>query len=189
MPQYIILIMCIYILAATGMLRDPCRTVGIKGFELCYVLLCTLALSIFQLKIGMEASINLGAVVLAFMPGSMMRRGEGTAGIGTVMLMSIVIALLRGSEKMYGADSGLLSGFMAGATAFILADSPASAAFAAGGIPVVAAVMEAFISLAFSGYVSIEIGHDAIVAQLIALVMSGVILWIRSLMAERADAE
>lgn len=189
MPQYIALIICAYILIASGVLTGPCRAMGISRFKLSYALLCTLALSIFQLRVGVEANINLGAVALAFMPGLMVGKGEDAAGIGTVMLVSVMIALLKYSGEMYGAGSGLLCGLMAGATGLVLSDSPAAAAFAAGGIPLVTAVLEAFIWLTVSGYASVEIGHDTIAAQMIALGMSFAILWVHGFCAEGADAE
>lgn len=191
MPEYIAIIICIYILAFTGALKRPCAAMGISTFEACYILLCAFALSVFQLRIGVEISINLGAAAVVVLPGIvMMRKGmDSSAGIGAVLLISIIIALLKHGGGMYGADSGLLCGLMAGTTAFIYRDGPCSAICAAGGIPLIASVAEAALSLVFSGFTAIEIGHDIIAAQLIAISMSAVIIWIYSLLPERAGAE
>lgn len=190
MPEYIAIIICIYILAAVGAMKGPCKAMGISLFEVCYVLICTLALSIFQLRIGVEISINLGAAVLICLPGLMMRKDSGkVSGVGAVMLISTVIALLKQSGALYGADNGLLCGLMAGTSAFILWDSPSCAACSAGSIPIITSVLGSFLSLVVSGYASVEIGHDIIVAQLIALSICAVIIWIHSLIPERAPTE
>lgn len=190
MPEYIAIIICVYILALTGALKRPCAAMGISLMKACYIMACVLALSIFQLGIGMEISINLGALVLAFMPGLMMRKtAEDSAGIGAVVLISAAVALLKHSGELYGADSGLLCGLMAGMSAFIYGYNPSAAAYAAGTIPLITAALETFLTLIFSGYASVEIGHDIIAAQLTALGISMVIIWIHSLLPKRAGAE
>ncbi len=190
MPEYIAIIICVYILALTGALKRPFGAMGISLFEVCYTLLCVLALSIFTLRIGVEVSINLGAAVLVFLPGLMAGKGNGgSAGAGAVALISMVIALLKYSGGLYGAASGLLCGLMAGTSAFIYADSPCSAACAAGGIPVITAAVESVLYLVFSGYSTVEIGCEIIAAQLIALSICTIIIWIYSLLPERAGTE
>lgn len=190
MPEYIAIIICIYILAFTGVLKGPCGAMGISIFQLCYVLLCVISLSIFQLGIGVEISINLGAAVLAFMPGLMIEKEKGdSAGVGAVMMISMTIALLKYSGELYGIDSGLLCGLMAGASAFVYAACPSAALYAAGGIPIVSAALESFVALVFSGYAAVEIGHETITAQLIATCMCTVIIWINSLLFHRAGTE
>jgi len=190
MPEYIAIIICILILAATGGLKGPCEAAGIKQFGVCYTLLCALALSVFQLRIGVEVSINLGAAALVFLPGALMKKDGGScAGIGAVMLISAVIALLKLSGGLYGADNGLLCGLMAGASTMILWKTPASAACAAGGIPVITAVMDCMFGILFTGYARVEIGHDTIAAQLIGMCICIGIIWIQSLASQRASAE
>ena len=191
MPEYIAIIICVCILALTGALKRPCSAMGISVFEACYTLFCVLALSIFQLGIGVEVSINLGAAAMAVLPGFIMKqdRKESSAGIGAVMLISIITALLKRNAGMYGIDNGMLCGLMAGASAFVYWDSPCAAVCAAGGIPLITTGTEAALSLVFSGYTSVEIGHDTIAAQLIAVSISVVIIWVHSLLPERAKAE
>lgn len=190
MPEYIAIIICVYILALTGSLKGPCAAMGISLMEACYIMICVLALSVFQLRIGMEISINLGAIVLAFMPGTMMRKtGDDSAGIGAVMLIAAAVALMKHSGEMYGAESGLLCGLMAGMAAFVYADNPSAAAYAAGSIPLITSAMETVITLVFSGYASVEMGHDIIAAQLTAISISTVIIWIHSLLPRQAGAE
>ena len=109
------------------------QAMGISLMEACYIMMCVIALSVFQLRIGMEISINLGAIVLAFMPGTIMRKtGDDSAGIGAVMLIAAAVALMKHSGEMVGADSGLLCGLMAGMSGFVYGDSPSAAAYAAG---------------------------------------------------------
>lgn len=190
MPEYIVIIICIYILALTGILKRPCASMGITLIKTCYVLICVLALSIFQLRIGMEISINLASLVLLFMPGMLTKKTDAdSAGIGAIMLISAVAALLKHSGEFYGADSGLLCGLMAGMSAFIYADNPSAAAYAAGSIPLITAAMNAVIALIVSGYASIEIGHDTVAAQLTALCISVVIICIRNLLPKQAETE
>ena len=190
MPEYIAIIICVYILALIGALKRPCAAMGISLMEACYVLMCVMALSVFRLGIGMEISINLGAAVLAFMPGMMMQKtGADTAGIGAVMLISAAVALMKHSGEMYGVESGLLCGLMAGMAAFVYADNPSAAAYAAGSIPLITSAMETVITLVFSGYASVEMGHDVLLAQLTAVSISTVIIWIHSLLPRQAGAE
>ena len=190
MPEYIAIIICVYILALIGALKRPCAAMGISLMEACYVLMCVMALSVFRLGIGMEISINLGAAVLAFMPGMMMRKtGADTAGIGAVMLISAAVALMKHSGEMFGTDSGLLCGLMAGMSGFVYGESPSAAAYAAGSIPLITAALDTLITLAISGYASVEIGHDVIAAQLTAISISTVIIWIHSLLPRQAGAE
>jgi len=191
MPEYIALIICVYILALTGALKRPCAAMGISAFEACYILLCALALSIFQLRVGVEVSINLGAAAMAVLPGIIMKHDgkDSPAGIGTVMLISMITALLKHNGGVYGADNGMLCGLMAGASAFVYGGSPCAAVCAAGGIPLITAGVGSLLSLVFSGYTAFEIGHDTIAAQLIAVSISVVIIWVHSLLPERAKAE
>ena len=190
MPEYIAIIICVYILALTGLIKRPCAAMGITLMEACYILMCVIALSVFQLRIGMEVSINLGALVLAFMPGTMMRKtGIDSAGIGAVMLISVAVALMKHSGEMFGADSGLLCGLMAGMSGFVYGDSPSAAAYAAGSIPLITAALDTIITLVISGYASVEIGHDVIAAQLTAISISTVIIWIHGLLPKQAGAE
>ena len=83
----------------------------------------------------------------------------------------------------------MLLGLMAGMSAMLLWNAPACAACAAGGIPILAAVADSFISLIFTGYATIEIGHDTIAAQLIALSISVGIIWIHDLAGNRVPTE
>ncbi|MBR5292841.1 MAG: hypothetical protein IKU32_08025 [Clostridia bacterium] len=190
MPEYIAIIICVYILVLTGGLKGPLNALGISVLEGCYILLCALALSIFQLRIGMEISINLAALLLTFMPGYMIRKTDtDSAGIGAVMLISLLAALLKDNGELYGADSGLLCGLMAGMSAFVCAGNPSAAAYAAGSIPLISAAMNTFITLIVSGYASVEIEHDIIAAQLIALCISTVIIWVNDLLPKRAGIE
>lgn len=190
MAEYIVLIICILILAATGGLKGPCSACGIKLFGVCYILLCTLALSVFQLRIGVEVSINLGAAVLAVLPCTMIKKGSGGSGeIGAVMLISAIIALLKLSGGLHGTSNGLLCGLMAGASAMILWESPASAACAAGSIPIITSVMDCFFAILLTGYASVEIGHDTIAAQLIALSICVGVIWIYGLASQKASAK
>ena len=190
MPEYIAIIICVYILALTGLIKRPCAAMGITLMEACYILMCVIALSVFQLRIGMEVSINLGALVLAFMPGTMMRKtGIDSAGIGAVMLIAAAVALMKHSGEMYGAESGLLCGLMADMAAFMYADNPSAAAYAVGSIPLITSAMETVVTLVFSGYASVEMGHDVLLAQLTAISISSVIIWIHSLLPRQAGAE
>lgn len=190
MPGYIAIIICIFILAATGGLKAMCGAVGISLFGVCYTLIGALAMSVFYIRIGVEISINLGAAVLICLPGALMKKQNSEAyGVGAVMLTAIMIALLKHRGMMYGADSGLLCGLMAGTSALAMWDNPVCAVCSAGCIPVVVSVIGSFLSLAFSGYAAVEIGHDTMAAQLIALSISFVIIWIRSLQPQSAPAE
>ncbi len=190
MPEYIAIIICIFVLAATGGLKEPCRAARISLFGVSYILICVLALSVFQIRIGVEISINLGAVVLICLPGMLMKKQNGdTGGVGVVMLIAVIIALLKQRGMMYGADSGLLCGLMAGAAALVLIDNPVCAVCSVGCIPVIASVMGSFLSLALSGYAAVEIGHDTLAAQLIALIICFAIIWIHSLVPQNAPAE
>ena len=190
MPEYIAIIICIGILALTGAVKRPWAAMGLSLFEGCYMLLCALALSVFQLRIGVEVSVNLGAAVLTLLPGLLVKRGmDGSAGAGAAVLISITIALLKHGGGLFGAESGLLCGLMAGASAFIYGDNPSQAACAAGGIPMITAAMESVLALVFSGYAVVEIGHEIIAAQLIALMVCTVVIWVNSLLPERAGAK
>ena len=90
---------------------------------------------------------------------------------------------------MYGAESGLLCGLMAGMAAFVYADNPSAAAYAVGSIPLITAALDTIITLVISGYASVEIGHDVIAAQLTAISISTVIIWIHGLLPKQAGAE
>jgi len=78
---------------------------------------------------------------------------------------------------LYGAENGVLCGLMAGASSILLSDRPGSGALCACTIPVFTEVVKAFLTLAETGYTSLELGVEVLAAQLIALPVSVGIIW------------
>ncbi len=68
MPEYIVFSICLIILSVTGVLKSPCRAVGLSMFEMLYMLLCALALSVFDMTLSVELKVNAGAAVMIFLP-------------------------------------------------------------------------------------------------------------------------
>ena len=67
MPEYIVFSICLLILSVTGVLKSPCRAVGLSMFEMLYMLLCALALSVFDMTLSVELKVNAGAAVMIFL--------------------------------------------------------------------------------------------------------------------------
>ena len=89
MPEYIVFSICLIILSVTGILKSPCRAVGLSMFEMLYMLLCALALSVFDMTLSVELKVNAGAAVMIFLPALLCRResresGRGGCGSGAV---------------------------------------------------------------------------------------------------------
>ena len=155
MPEYIVFSICLIILSVTGVLKSPCRAVGLSMFEMLYMLLCALALSVFDMTLSVELKVNAGAAVMIFLPALLVeetRENQGGA-VAALVLFSSVIALVERSGLVYGSDNGLFSALMAGC----------------------------FINMASVGYSSLEIGPEVLFSQLAALSMAIVIIWIHSL--------
>ena len=68
MPEYIVFSICLIILSVTGVLKSPCRAIGLSIFEMLYMLLCALALSVFDMTLSVELKVNAGAAVMIFLP-------------------------------------------------------------------------------------------------------------------------
>ena len=165
MPEYIVFSICLIILSVTGVLKSPCRAVGLSMFEMLYMLLCALALSVFDMTLSVELKVNAGAAVMIFLPALLVeetRENQGGA-VAALVLFSSVIALVERSGLVYGSDNGLFS------------------ALIAAGIPVFSRVVGCFINMASVGYSSLEIGPEVLFSQLAALSMAIVIIWIHSL--------
>ena len=172
MPEYIVFSICLIILSVTGVLKSPCRAVGLSMFEMLYMLLCALALSVFDMTLSVELKVNAGAAVMIFLPALLVeetRENQGGA-VAALVLFSSVIALVERSGLVYGSDNGLFSALMAGTSCCIAA-----------GIPVFSRVVGCFINMASIGYSSLEIGPEVLFSQLAALSMAIVIIWIHSL--------
>ena len=175
MPEYIVFSICLIILSVTGVLKSPCRAVGLSMFELLYMLLCALALSVFDMTLSVELKVNAGAAVMIFLPALLVeetRENQGGA-VAALVLFSSVIALVE--------RSGLFSALMAGTSAVLLNESRGCACCIAAGIPVFSRVVGCFINMASVGYSSLEIGPEVLFSQLAALSMAIVIIWIHSL--------
>ena len=120
MPEYIVFSICLIILSVTGILKSPCRAVGLSVFELLYMLLCALALSVFDMTLSVELKVNAGAAVMIFLPALLVeetRENQGGA-VAALVLFSSVIALVERSGLVYGSDNGLFSALMAGPPCF-----------------------------------------------------------------------
>ena len=177
MPEYIVFSICLIILSVTGVLKSPCRAVGLSMFEMLYMLLCALALSVFDM------TVNAGAAVMIFLAALLVeetRENQGGA-VAALVLFSSVIALVERSGLVYGSDNGLFSALMAGTSAVLLNESRGCACCIAAGIPVFSRVVGCFINMASVGYSSLEIGPEVLFSQLAALSMAIVIIWIHSL--------
>ena len=95
MPEYIVFSICLIILSVTGVLKSPCRAVGLSMFEMLYMLLCALALSVFDMTLSVELKVNAGAAVMIFLPALLVeetRENQGGA-VAALVLFSSVIAL------------------------------------------------------------------------------------------------
>lgn len=183
MPEYIVFSICLIILSVTGVLKSPCRAVGLSMFEVLYMLLCALALSVFDMTLSVELKVNAGAAVMIFLPALLVeetRENQGGA-VAALVLFSSVIALVERSGLVYGSDNGLFSALMAGTSAVLLNESRGCACCIAAGIPVFSRVVGCFINMASVGYSSLEIGPEVLFSQLAALSMAIVIIWIHSL--------
>ncbi|MFR3363731.1 MAG: hypothetical protein ACLTV1_02925 [Christensenellales bacterium] len=91
MPEYIVFSICLIILSVTGVLKSPCRAVGLSMFEMLYMLLCALALSVFDMTLSVELKVNAGAAVMIFLPALLVeetreRSGRGGCGTGAAFL-------------------------------------------------------------------------------------------------------
>ena len=176
MPEYIVFSICLIILSVTGVLKSPCRAVGLSMYEMLYMLLCALALSVFDMTLSVELKVNAGAAVMIFLPALLVeetRENQGGA-VAALVLFSSVIALVERSGLVYGSDNGLFS-------ALLLNESRGCACCIAAGIPVFSRVVGCFINMASVGYSSLEIGPEVLFSQLAALSMAIVIIWIHSL--------
>ena len=125
MPEYIVFSICLIILSVTGVLKSPCRAVGLSMFEMLYMLLCALALSVFDMTLSVELKVNAGAAVMIFLPALLVeetRENQGGA-VAALVLFSSVIALVERSGLVYGSDNGLFSALMAGTSAVLLNES------------------------------------------------------------------
>ena len=101
MPEYIVFSICLIILSVTGMLKSPCRAVGLSMFELLYMLLCALALSVFDITLSVELKVNAGAAVMIFLPALLVeetRENQGGA-VAALVLFSSVIALVENLQR------------------------------------------------------------------------------------------
>lgn len=130
MPEYIVFSICLIILSVTGVLKSPCRAVGLSMFEMLYMLLCALALSVFDMTLSVELKVNAGAAVMIFLPVLLVeetRENQGGA-VAALVLFSSVIALVERSGLVYGSDNGLFSALMAGTSAVLLNESRAAPA-------------------------------------------------------------
>ena len=179
MPEYIVFSICLIILSVTGVLKSPCRAVGLSMFEMLYMLLCALALSVFDMTLSVELKVNAGAAVMIFLPALLVEENRENQGgaVAALVLFSAVIALVERSGLVYGSDNGL----MAGTSAVLLNESRGCACCIAAGIPVFSRVVGCFINMASVGYSSLEIGPEVLFSQLAALSMAIVIIWIHSL--------
>ncbi len=192
MPEYIVFSICLMILSAAGALRLPCRAAGLSVFGLLYMLLCALALSVFDITLSVELKVNAGAAAMVFLPALLAgkEREEQGGAVAALALFSAVIALVERSGLIYGSGSGLFCALMAGTSAVLLSGSRGCACCIAAGIPVFAKVVDCFIGMATAGYSSLEIGPEVLFSQLAALSMAIVIIWIHSLCsAAGADAK
>ena len=183
MPEYIVFSICLIILSVAGMLKSPCRAVGLSVFELLYMLLCALALSVFDMTLNVELKVNAGAAAMIFLPALLIEGDSEDQGgaVAALVLFSAVIALVERGGLVYGGDNGLFSALMAGTSAVLLSESRGCACCISAGIPVFSRVVGCFVNMASVGYSSLEIGSEVLFSQLAALSMAMVIIWIHRL--------
>ena len=96
MPEYIVFSICLIILSVTGVLKSPCRAVGLSMFEMLYMLLCALALSVFDMTLSVELKVNAGAAVMIFLPALLVeetRENQGGAVAALVLLLAAIVGL------------------------------------------------------------------------------------------------
>lgn len=190
MPEYALAALCLIILYATGVLKTPFDTLGLNGFKLCYVIAAALILSLFQLELSVELSFNLGAVAMLILPQMIMERGKRGGGgvLAALTLFSVVTALLCSLDILRGSSHIVLKAMLAGSSAMLLYEHPADAMLTTCAIPPVSVVAESFLTLINVGYAAIEIGGEVIAAQIIALSIAAVTIWISGATAEAARA-
>ena len=98
MPEYIVFSICLIILSVTGVLKSPCRAVGLSMFEMLYMLLCALALSVFDMTLSVELKGNAGAAVMIFLPALLVEETRENQG-GAVAALVLLLAKSRFSSK------------------------------------------------------------------------------------------
>lgn len=183
MPEYVVFSLCAAILAAAGILNAPCRAAGLSLFEALYMLLCALVLSVFDVDLSVELKVNAGAAAMVLLPALLIDEsdaGEGGA-VAALVLFSLVIALFERSGVIYGCSSGLFCGVLAGLSTVLLYENRGCACCVAAGIPVLAEVVNCFMSMVAAGYAGLEIGRDTLFSQFVALGIAITVIWIRGL--------
>lgn len=178
MQLYTALLVCILVLSLTGAL-SPFRLIfGLGRFQVAYFILSMLALARFDVVFNPEVRFNLLAVALPLWL-LIWSREEGT-GAGAPAVLAIFALLAFGVEKVGvfgGANSGLLTGFIAGASAAALTTTPKTALTVATAVPLLSCLLSTVYALAMGDYV--ELDFTSLVlrdAQMSALCFGSVLL-------------
>ncbi|MEA5059343.1 MAG: hypothetical protein VB049_04825 [Candidatus Pelethousia sp.] len=178
MQLYTALLLCVLVLSLTGGLKPFQPIVALGRFQTAFFALSMLALSRFDFSPNPETRFNLCAV---FMPLALALWARTEAIRGGVPCALAAFSLVAfGAEKagfFAGAQSGVLTGFIAGASAAALADTPKTALAVAAAIPLVCAILSTCFALVTGSYVVMDFGQVALRdAQMSALCFGSVLL-------------
>lgn len=178
MQLYTALLICILVLSLTGGLAPFQSIFGLSRFQAAFFTLSMLALSRFDFALNPETRFNLCA---AGMPLALVfwAREEGFAAGAPAVLVGFSL-LAFGAEKagvFAGVQNGLLTGFIAGASAAVLAGTPKTALAVASIIPLLCSLVSTVYALSMGGYVVMDFGQVALRdAQVSSLCFGSVLL-------------
>lgn len=178
MQLYTALLACILILCLTGALSPFRSILGLGRFQAAFFALAMLALARFDIAFNPEARFNLCAVALPLWL-AIWAREEGP-GAGASAALAFFALLAFGAERagvFGGVQSGLLTGFVAGACAALLASTPRTALAVGCAVPLAASLLSTVYALATGGYVELDFTLVSLRdAQMSALCFGSVLL-------------
>ncbi|MEA4970471.1 MAG: hypothetical protein VB051_08085 [Candidatus Pelethousia sp.] len=187
MQLYTALLACILILCLTGALAPFRSILGMGRFQAAFFALAMLALARFDIAFNPETRFNLCAMVLPLWL-AIWAREEGP-GAGAPAALAVFALLAFGAEKagvFGGVQSRLLTGFLAGACAAVLASTPRTALAVACSIPLVTNLLSTVYTLAMGGYVELDFTLVSLRdAQMSALCFGSVLLCLYAVAKEK----
>lgn len=178
MQLYTALLTCILVLSLTGGLKPFTAIFRLGRFQAAFFALCLLALSRFHFSPSPEMRFNLCALALPFIL-ILWARAEGARG-GAAAALAAFALLAFGVERagvFSGTGNGLLTGFIAGAAAAALANTPRTALAVVVTVPLVCALLASCYALLTGGYAVLDFSQAPLLdAQLSGLCFGSVLL-------------
>lgn len=178
MQLYTALLICILVLSLTGGLKPFNAIFRLGRFQAAFFALCLLALSRFYFSPSPEMRFNLCALAMPLLLILWAREEGARAGAPAALVVFSLLAF--GAEKagvFSGTGNGLLMGFIAGAAAAVLADTPRTALAVAVTVPVVCALLASCYALLMGNYAVLDFSQAALRdAQLSGLCFGSVLL-------------